>query len=65
MKFETEYKLQLFREIQNEHFDSDGHLYGGVNHGHMPEQMLVLVNALEKEIKDLETTIQELNKYAQ
>jgi hypothetical protein len=51
MDFETEYQLQEFREIQNQYFDEEGKNYpAGINSTYIMEQMLKLINQLEKEI---------------
>jgi hypothetical protein len=51
--FETEYQLQEFREIQSEYFDEDGKAYQAPTYktGAL-EQMLNLINQLEKELND-------------
>jgi hypothetical protein len=50
MQFETEYQLQQFRDIQGEHFDSDGKIFAGNGREHsLAEQMLKLIDQLERE----------------
>ena len=54
MTFETEYQLKEFREIQGEHFDSEGKVYAGLGNQHrLAEKMLKLINLLEAEIDRL------------
>jgi len=49
--YEAEYQLQEFRDVQKEHFDEDGKCWTGnhpANHIYIMEQMLNLINILEK-----------------
>jgi len=47
MKFETEYQLKEFREIQKEAFDEDGKVYAELGNEHsLAERMLKLIDAL-------------------
>jgi hypothetical protein len=51
MTFETEYQLKEFREIQSQHFDSDGKIFSGNGREHyLAEKMLKLINQFEYEI---------------
>lgn len=51
ISFETEYHLEEFRKIQSEYFDENGKCYIGIHlSGNIMEQMLTLINQLEKEL---------------
>jgi hypothetical protein len=53
MNYDLEYQLQEFRGIQEQYFDGDGKLWGGLSCANMSSimgQMLTLINALEVEI---------------
>jgi len=53
--FETEYQLQEWREIESQHFDSDGNAYTGqVMSRSTQEQMLKLINQLDSELSMME-----------
>lgn len=62
MTFETEYLLQEFRDIQDQHFDDDGKAFTGtyVSTGIM-ERMLNLINQLEKELNNHQAIIKMVN----
>jgi len=52
MNFDTEYALEQFREIQDQYFDKDGKLWGGLHCANMSsimQEMLGLINRLEIE----------------
>lgn len=60
--FETEYQLQEWREIESQHFDSDGKAYSGQNMSTTTkEQMLKLINQLDSELSMMELKL-EFNK---
>ncbi len=49
MTFEQEYKLEQFREIQNQYFDEEGKCYQGIYISTaIMEQMLDLINELSE-----------------
>jgi thiaminase len=50
--FETEYQLKEFRDIQPEHFDSDGNAYKLYISTHICNRMLKLINQLEKNLNE-------------
>ena len=51
--FETEYQLKEWREIEPQHFDSEGRAYTGTQMARSTqEQMLKLINQLESELQD-------------
>lgn len=51
MNFETEYQLKEFRKIQTDHFDDEGKIHAGSGQKHLlAEQMLKLINQLEREV---------------
>ena len=52
MKYEIEYKLQLFREAQSGYFDENGKRYKATPiSSDNAELMLQLINELESELK--------------
>lgn len=56
MRFDTEYKLQEFREEQPELFDAKGKRYTGTElSNRTAEMMLEIINLLEEEINKPET----------
>ena len=57
MNFDTEYALEQFREIQDQYFDKDGKLWGGLHCANLSgimTQMLALINRLEIEMIKVE-----------
>lgn len=53
--FETEYQLQQWREIEAQHFDSDGDAYKGQTMAKSTqEQMYDLINQLDSELTLME-----------
>ncbi len=53
MDFETEYQLKMFREIQNQYFDEEGNLWGGLQTCNMTNimgTMFRLINQMEVEL---------------
>lgn len=63
MTFETEYQLMCFRELQPEYWDElTGRRYSTPIGDSFADQMLKLINQMEKEIHDLEYEIKQLNK---
>ncbi len=56
MTFETEYQLEEFRKIQGDLFDENGKRFSATRiSDNEAEQMLEVINILEKEIKYLES----------
>jgi len=54
MKFETEYQLQQFREVEKEMFDENGKAFTGSRISErQSEEMLTLINSLETELKEM------------
>lgn len=61
--FETEYQMKEWREIESQHFDSDGKAYKGQNMSNdTQEQMLKLINQLDSELNVIEEENNIMNK---
>ncbi len=65
MTFETEYALQEFDAVKNEHFKEDGKCWEGNHpgdHHYIMEQMFSLINQLQTEIETKEEQFESINK---
>jgi len=59
MTFDTLYMLEEFRARQPEYFDEDGKAYHNTNLRSPAEDMLKLINQLEKEVIELQIKLAE------
>ena len=59
MTFDTLYMLEEFRLRQPEYFDEDGKAYHNTNLRSPAEDMLKLINQLEKEVIELQIKLAE------
>ena len=64
MNYDTEYALKEFRWKQKEVFDENGKVFSGLGKCHLiAKEMLLLINALEKELQRIgDTTVIETHE---
>ena len=60
MEFELEYKLNEFREMQDQYFDKNNKCYTGINlSANIMEIMLKLIDELSKRVNEIEPVIKQ------